>query len=270
MRIAMTGATGKLGGLIAKELLERIPASDLIVSARQPNAAAALAERGVEVRKGDFDEPVTLADSFTGATKLLLISSSHRDDAVRFRQHQAAIAAAHQAGVKEIVYTSIAFPEKGRLPLHRLHLATEEAIRASGIAYTFLRNAYYTELLHSLRLQEAVDSGILTSPPGEWTLTIASRIDLAQAAATVLTEDGHVNQTYELTAPHAWDLTDLAKALSEVTGIQIVHQVDAAEKNEIYGLLAYSDTRTVSPDLARLAKRPLRTLVDEVRGILGE
>lgn len=268
MRIAMTGATGKLGRLIVNELLHVMPASQLIASVRNLEAAAPLNVQGIEVRYGEYNDPESLAPSFAGADKLLLISSSHPDDTIRLQQHTAAIQAALKAGVKQIVYTSIAFAEKGRLPLHRLHLETERAIRESGISFTFLRNAYYTELLSSLRLREAVSSGILTSPNGEWKFNIASRIDLASAAATVLTEHEHANRTYELTAPRAIGMKKLARMLAKVSGRNVTYQMDEAVKNEIYGLLAYSDMGSVTPDLKRLTRRPLRKMEEELEAIL--
>ncbi|NBD25781.1 NmrA family NAD(P)-binding protein [Paenibacillus glycinis] len=269
MRIVLTGATGNLGGLVLQQLLYRVPASSLAVSVRKPEAAAEWQRQGIEIRHGDYDVPDSLGAAFRGATKLLLISSPHQDDAVRLRQHAGAIAAAKQAGVRHLVYTSIVRPEQGRLPLHRLHLQTEQLIRESKIPSTILRNAYYMDVVKFLGVREAAASGELWSPPGEWTFNTAAREDLAAAAATVLTEEGHDGRTYELTAPRVWKPEDLARAVAASTGRRVVHRTNPDLTNPVYRMLALADMRFTSEDLARLAGRPLRTMRDEVRTMFG-
>jgi len=267
MKIVITGATGNLGRFVVRQLLYRIAAEQIILSVRKPEAAEAWGREGVEVRYGDYDAPESLVSAFYGAAKLLLISSPHADDAVRLRQHAAAIDAAQRVGIRHLVYTSIAYAEKGRLPLHRLHLETEQLIRRSKLQFTILRNAYYNDIIKFLGVREAVTSGVLLSPPGDWLFNTASREDLAKAAAVVLSEEGHADRVYELTAPRAWKLEELARALTDVTGRRVVHRTDPAMASDIYRMLPLSDMVSVSPDLARLAGRPLRSLHDEVRGI---
>ncbi|MEK8132116.1 NmrA family NAD(P)-binding protein [Paenibacillus filicis] len=268
MKIVITGATGNLGKLVVRQLIDRKLGGQLIVSVRKPEAAEHWKKEGVEVRYGDYDVPASLVSSFEGAGKLLLISSPHRDDVVRLRQHQAALEAAREAGVRHIAYTSMAYADKGKLPLHRLHLDTEEAIRRSGIPYTMLRNSLYMDLLRFLGLREAMAGGLLLSPPGEWSFNIAAREDLAAAAAAVLREEGHENRSYELTAPRTWNLADLARVLSELSGRKVVRQTDAALNSPLYSSLTLSDLKSVSPDLERLAGYPLSSLQDEVRKLL--
>lgn len=266
MIIVMTGATGKLGGLILRQLSYRCRAEDMIVSSRRTQAAEL---GGVEVRYGDYDVPESLAASFRGASKLMMVSSPVMDETVRLRQHLAVIEAAREAGVSRIVYTSIFAPEMGRLPLHKLHLATEQAIKESGIPYTLLRNGYYMDIAKMLGVREAAAGGVLLSPPGSWRFNTVSREDLALAAATVLTESGHENRTYELVPPRTWNLDDLARAVSEATGRQVVHRADPAYRNPVYEMLPYSDMGFVSEDLVRLVGQPLRTIADEVREMFG-
>ncbi|MFB9273772.1 SDR family oxidoreductase [Cohnella cellulosilytica] len=269
MKIALTGSTGKLGGMILKRLLLRCRAQDLIVSVRRPEAAEDWRASGISVRYGDYDAPESLEPSFRGADKLMMVSSPSTDETVRLRQHLSVIEAARQAGVGHIVYTSIFAPEKGKLPVHELHRNTEQAIRESGIPYTFLRNAYYTDIVHFLGIREAAASGILLSPPGHWSFNTASREDLASAAAAVLTEEGHEGRTYELTPPRTWNLAELARALTEATGRKVVHRKDPDYHNGIYRMLPYSDMNVVSDDLSRLVGRPLRSVADEVRELFG-
>lgn len=266
MKIVLTGATGKLGGLILRQLSYRYRTEDIIVSSRRPQAAEL---RGVEARYGDYDAPESLAASFRGASQLMMVSSPVMDETVRLRQHLAVIDAAREAGVSHISYTSIFAPEKGRLPLHKLHLATEQAIKESGISYTILRNGYYMDIARMLGVREAAVGGELLSPPGSWRFNTVSREDLALAAAIVLTEDGHENRTYELVPPRTWGLDDLARAVSEATGRKVVHRADPAYRNSVYDMLPYSDMGFVSEDLVRLIGQPLRTIEDEVRKMFG-
>ncbi|MCC3376275.1 NAD(P)H-binding protein [Cohnella sp. REN36] len=269
MKIAMTGATGHLGRLVAQALVRAGGAAQTSAIVRQPEKAANLAEAGVEVRYGDYDAPASLAEALRDVSALLFISSPERDDTIRLRQHRDVIGAAQAAGVRRIVYTSIAYAERGRLPLHRLHLGTEQAIRESGLAYTILRNAGYLDIVRFLGVREAAASGVLVSPPGDWTFNNAAREDLARATAAVLTEDGHEGRTYELTAPRVWRPRDLARAISAASGRRVVHRADPDMHGDIYRMLPLSETRLVSPDLERLAGGPLRTMRDEVNRIFG-
>lgn len=256
MKIVMTGATGHLGSLVLKELLRRVPAERIAIVARRP--AEFQNENGIEVRYGDYDDASSLPGAFRGADRLLFISSPERDEEVRLRQHRTVVAAAKEAGAGRIVYTGIAFPEKGRLPLHALHIKTEQLIRESGLSYTILRNAFYMDLVEMLGWRTAIAGGVLLSPPGPWTFNTAAREDLAAAAAVVLAEDDHRGRVYELTASRAWDLKELARALSELSGRRIEHRTDPAMNGGAYAMLPFSDTASVSSDLETLiGTRPL-------------
>ncbi|CAI6086290.1 NAD(P)H-binding protein [Cohnella sp. JJ-181] len=260
MKIVMTGATGHLGSLVLGELLRRVPAARIAIVTRRPEEAEEWRGRGVEVRYGDYDVPASLPGAFGGADRLLFISSPLRDEEARLRQHRAAVEAAAEAKVGRIVYTSVAYAERGRLPLHELHLATERLIRESGLAYTILRNAYYMDIVEMLGWREALAAGVLPSPPGDWIFNTAAREDLAAAAAAVLTESGHDGQVYELTASSPWRLGDLARALTERSGRPVVHRADPGMQGMVYALLPLSETAAVSPDLRRLVGAPLRGL----------
>ncbi len=144
MKILVTGATGKLGTKVVESLLKTVPASELAVSVRNPEKAEALRARGVEVRHGDFDQPETLTSAFAGIDRLLIISADG-DNETRIRQHTNAVAAAEQAKVQFIAYTSIANATETTMFLAPPHRATEEAILKTGIPYSFLRNNWYLE-----------------------------------------------------------------------------------------------------------------------------
>ncbi len=264
MKIAVTGATGNLGKHILAQLLKVEPAQNIVASLRRPEAGEVWRAQGVEVRYGDYDDPASLESSFYGASKLLLISSPLQNDEVRLQQHLHAIEAAQKVSVEHLLYTSIARPEQGKLPLHQMHLQTEQAIKESGIPYTLLRNAYYMDLLKLLGVREAAVTGELCTPPGDWAFNTAAREDLAAAAVTLLTGKGHENKTYELTAPETWTMENLAQVLSEVTGQPIACRIDPHLSNPVFQMLTLADMTYVSPDLARLAGSPLRSIKDEL------
>src|SRR4051794_8742979 len=130
--IVVTGANGKLGRAIVERLLERVPASRVGVSVRDVSGAAELAERGVRVRAGDFDDPAALAAAFEGASQVLVVSVDGLGEAA-VRRHRAAIAAAHGAGAR-VLYTSHQNASPGS-PFAAApdHAATEAALRASDV-----------------------------------------------------------------------------------------------------------------------------------------
>src|SRR4051812_7863701 len=165
MTIAITGASGHLGRLTADAVLDRVNPSELILVTRSPDTLAAYADRGVQVRQGDFADADSLREAFAGAAKLLLISLDKIGERVPLQL--AAIGAAAAAGVRSVAYTSIVNPSHSNpaaaAPDHR---ATEEALRVSGLAWTFLRNSIYADML--LRGAEpALASGALVTNEGE-------------------------------------------------------------------------------------------------------
>lgn len=196
MKILVTGATGKLGSKVVQFLLKKIPTSEIAVSVRDTAKAESLSATGIEVRKGDFDDPVSLVETFKGIDKLLIISTDG-DTETRIRQHNNAVQAAVKANVKHIIYTSLANAQKSTLFLAAVHKATEDAILATGIPYTFLRNNWYLENESSSIKSVLTGAPWLTSA-GEGKVGWALQQDYAEAAAAVLAEDGHENKIYEL------------------------------------------------------------------------
>ncbi|NQX71455.1 SDR family oxidoreductase [Paenibacillus alba] len=224
MKILVTGATGQLGSKVVEALLASAPAEQLAISVRDTDKASDLRALGVDVRHGDFDQPATLAEAFQGVDRLLIVSTQG-DNETRIRQHLAAVSAAKQAGVGFIAYTSVTNAEETELFLAPVHRATEEAIRGTGIPYSFLRNNWYIEN------EVGTIQGILAGAPlvtsaGQGKVGWASRGDYAQAAANVLLGSGHENTIYELSGvPITY--ADLAGIVSEVLGREIpVQQVD--------------------------------------------
>jgi NAD(P)H dehydrogenase (quinone) len=216
MSIAITGASGQLGRLTAEALLEKIAPSDVVLVTRSPDAIADLAERGAAVRTGDFDDPASLAEAFAGVERLLLISASVIG--ARVHQHRAAIDAAVAAGVRSVAYTGIGNPSHSNPgAAARDHRETEEALIASGLAWTFLRNGIYAESLLN-GAGAVVASGRLITNAGEGRTAYVARVDCAAAAAAVLTGDGHDRKAYDITSPDALNPADVAVLFTELGG----------------------------------------------------
>ena len=226
MKMLVTGATGKLGSKVVETLLKSVSASELAVSVRNPEKAEGLKSRGVEVRQGDFDHPETLVSAFSGIDRLLIISADG-DNATRIRQHTNAVAAAKQASVKFIAYTSLGNAKESSLFLAPVHRTTEDAIIKTGIPYSFLRNNWYLE--NEIGSIQGVLSGapwITSASTGKvgWAL----QKDYAEAAAAVLSGSGHDNTIYELSGTPMTQEA-LATALGKVLGKEVpVQQVDDA------------------------------------------
>ncbi|KRF04489.1 hypothetical protein ASG89_21830 [Paenibacillus sp. Soil766] len=224
-KIIVSAATGELGKLVVKHLLARVPASEIAVSVRHIEKAAEIADLGIEVRYGDWDVPASLEQAYADASKLLLISSPQDESISRVRKHVSAIEAAKKAGVPHIVYTSFAFADVDAFaPLANVHLATEFALKASGIPTTILRNTWYQELYMNPSLQAYIDSGSIINSADTGKINTATRDDLALAAATVLAEDGHQDQVYELASSESWSYVQLADILSHVSGKKVTYQ----------------------------------------------
>lgn len=231
MKILVTGATGKLGNKVVEALLKTVQASDLAVSVRNPEKAEALKVRGVEVRHGDFDLPETLEAAFAGIDRLLIISADG-DNETRIRQHANAVAAAQRAGVKFIAYTSLVNATESQNLFAPTHKATEAAIINTGIPYSFLRNNWYLE--NEIPSIQGVQGGApWVTSAGAGKVGWAPQQDYAEAAAAVLTGDGHENSVYELSG-QLLTQEEIAAALGEVIGKEVtVQQVDDATYAEI-------------------------------------
>lgn len=218
--IVVTAATGKLGVHVIDQLLAKVPASQVAVVVRKPEKAKAFADRGVLVRQADYAQPESLATAFGPGDKVLLISGNEVGQ--RLPQHQAVIAAAKQAGVALLAYTSILRADASTLALAGEHKATEEAIRASGIPYVFLRNGWYLEN-YTENLASALEHGALIGSAGEGRIAAASRTDFAAAAVAVLTGEGPLNVAYELAGDEAFTMKELAAAVAQRSGKAVAY-----------------------------------------------
>jgi NAD(P)H dehydrogenase (quinone) len=174
----------------------------------------------IESREFDYSNVSTLAKSLIGIDHLLFISGSEIGQ--RKQQHQNVIDAAKESGVKWIVYTSLLHADTSSLSLAEEHLATEHALKESGIEYTILRNGWYTEnYLGSIA--GAIASGTLIGSAGKGKISSAARMDYAEAAAVVLSSQGHLGKVYELAGDSYYTLADLAAEVSLHVGKELVY-----------------------------------------------
>ncbi|WP_421952964.1 SDR family oxidoreductase [Pelagibacterium sp.] len=215
--ISITGASGQLGRQIVSALIQRGFGSAIVAGTRNPEKIGDLAEGGIRTVTADFDRPETMRTAFSGADVALIICGTAPVEA-RVKQHRAAIDAASDAGVGRVVYTSFINPKRESLfPYAAVHEDSEHYLMDSGVPYTILRNNHFVENLDNA-LMGAWKTGSLTLPGASGKVGYIFRRDVAEATATVLTQPGHANRTYELTGPEALDLHEIAGLASQVWG----------------------------------------------------
>lgn len=222
--LIVTGAGGHLGRRVIELLLQNPTGAHIIATTRAPEKLADLAARGVELRAADFDKPETLASAFTGGDRLLLIST----DVVgqgdrRLNQHRNAVAAAQAAGVKHVVYTSLTRPEPGTpITLAPDHHGTEQALAASTLDWTVLRNNVYADgLLGSL--PRAVATGQWMAAAADGRTAFVTREDCARAAAAALAADRAGRTVLDITGPAAVSHAEIAAIAAELTGKPVAY-----------------------------------------------
>jgi NAD(P)H dehydrogenase (quinone) len=224
MSLIVTGASGKFGRMVTALLLERVPASELILVTRNPVSLAEMAARGAQVRAGDFDKPETLPAAFAGGERMLLISTLSVGR--RAEQHIRAINAAVAAGVRHIAYTSSggAHPDNPAIVIPD-HLGTERALRACGVVFTILRDSLYIEAPLYQIAPRALHSGAWVTSSGEGRVPFVAKKDCVAAAAAVLTTRGHEGKTYEITGPDLLSFRNVAQLASEIDGRPIEYVI---------------------------------------------
>lgn len=213
--IAVSGATGQLGQLILNRLKNQIPAASLVALARDPAKAQAL---GVQARLADYNRTETLVPALQGVDTLMFVSGNELGQ--RIAQHQRLIDAARDAGVKRIVYTSLLRADTSPLSVAREHPESEAHLRASGLAYTILRNGWYHEN-YTGSIPAALARQAFYGCAGKGRISSAARADYADAAVAVLLGEGHDGKTYELAGDSSYTLDELAAEISRQSGQNI-------------------------------------------------
>jgi NAD(P)H dehydrogenase (quinone) len=265
----ITGVTGKLGRVAVEDLLTRVPADEVAVVARDPRKAADLAERGVDVRHGDYEDPASLKAAFAGADVLLFVSSPDVTPGARPRQHGNVIDAAVAAGVGRVVYTSAIGAEDGQGFLAD-HTVTEKLLRDSGLTYTLLRNTFYTDVFVNPGLGAAIEAGELLGADGGQPIASATIADLGLAASIVVSGDGQA-AVYELRG-RPWTWAELAQTLSEVSGKPVAYRAVSVDElgpaGFVHPLIASGLFAEPTDDLEKLIGRTPTGLREVVEATL--
>jgi NAD(P)H dehydrogenase (quinone) len=221
--ILITGATGNFGKATIDFLLKKnIPAGNIAALVRDTSKAEDLKNRGINIRVGDYDNYAGLVDAFNGIDKLLMISSN--DLVKRGKQHENVVKAAKEAGVIHIIFTSFERNnETETSPIFMLattYIETEKLIKSSGITYTIMRNSLYAEVLPMFMGEKVLETGIFL-PAGDGKTAFTTRLNMAEAAANILTSDGHNNKEYVIANESNYSFNDVTSLLSEISGKQI-------------------------------------------------
>jgi len=272
--IAVTGATGGVGGRVARALASQGQALRLVV-----RDAARAPDLGAEVAEAQYRDGAAMRAAFEGAETVYLVSASESAD--RVAEHISAVDAAAAAGVERIVYVSF----MGAAPdcvftFARDHAATEERIRSTGLAHVFLRSCMYAEYVPLFASAE----GVIQGPAGDGRAAFVSRDDVADVAAAVLAAPAqHDGRTYDVTGPEALNLDEAAAILSEAAGRAVVYERETLEQAresrrpsgapdwEIegwvtsYAALPAGDLEPPSGTVQQILDRPPRSLADVLR-----
>jgi uncharacterized protein YbjT (DUF2867 family) len=283
--IAVTGATGALGGRVAERVAAGAEAADATLRLVVRDAARAPALPGAEVTAfpGGYADPEGLRDALTGVHTLYLVSAAEAED--RLQQHLAAVGAAAAAGVQRIVYTSFlgASPD-AVFTLVRQHWATERALADTGVRWTALRHAMYADFVPFFAVPDG-DGAVIAAPAGDGRTSFVSRDDCADVGAAVLLDDSPAfdGQALDVTGPEAVSLAEAAAVLGDVIGRPVRYEHQTVEEAwatrrpsghpdwEIEGwvtsylAIAAGELATVSDVVPRLAGHPARTVAAHLR-----
>ncbi|AUD05817.1 SDR family oxidoreductase [Spirosoma pollinicola] len=215
--ILVTGATGQLGSATFVFLLKKLPASQLAALVRDERKAADLAEKGVTIRVGSYDDKASLDRAMQGIDKVLLIAGTDEDK--RVQQHMNVVDAAKKAHVQLVAYTSRALKDRHTLAnrLMEGHFLTEDYLIASGLNYALFRNILYMDAIPQFVGPNVFETGIHL-PAGLGKVAFALRNDMAEAMATVLAGADVDSTIYTLTGSKGYSFADVALALAELSG----------------------------------------------------
>ena len=206
--IGVTGATGRLGGHVARRLAAGGAQQRLVVrdATRAPDLP------GADVRTASYADARALEHAFAGVDVLLLVSAS--EDADRVTQHRTAVEAAAAAGVRRVVYTSfLGASQDCTFTFGRDHAATERALERSGLEWTVLRNSFYLDVV-----PDFVVDGALRGPAGDGRVGAVAREDAADVALAALLDEAHSGRTYDVTGPAAFTFAEAAEELTRAGG----------------------------------------------------
>jgi NAD(P)H dehydrogenase (quinone) len=271
--IAITGSTGHVGGRVAAELSRRaLGGSELVLLVRDASRAPKIDSSRVVV--AEYHDSAASVTALAGVDVLFMVSAS--ESKTRREQHRTFIAAAAEAGVKHIVYTSFVGADPDAIfTLGRDHADAEVAIRSSGMTFTILRDNFYSDLLPYY----ADEHGVINGPAGEGAVAAVARADVAGVAVEVLADPtAHENATYELTGPEALTLAEVATRAGAVIGKTLMYHAETVDEAyasrahygveqwqldawvSTYTAIADGETAAVTSDVERLTGHPARTI----------
>ncbi|MGF7236490.1 MAG: NmrA family NAD(P)-binding protein [Frankia sp.] len=257
--ILVTGVSGALGGLVL-EGLSAVDGLEVVAGTRSGD--------GTTARRIDFDDPTTLTEGFRGVDVLMFISAGYAEDDVVLARHEAVADAATTAGVRHVIYTSLA--GSGDLTTLALtHRWTEARLAAAPFDVTILRNGLYAEVpvgLATAGAGSAAATGIFAAAFGEGRVSVVTKADLADVAVRVATEtqrdleaqrdlktegrSRHADKTYELEGVAAIGGQDIAEVLTTALGRTVEYQTvslyDTRKALEGSGLEPYQVTHSIS------------------------
>jgi uncharacterized protein YbjT (DUF2867 family) len=277
--IAVSAATGRLGGRIARRLAAAGIPQRLVV--RDPARAPQLP--GATVARAHYGDGAAMRHALEGVDTVLMVSASESPD--RVDRHRTFVDAAVAAGVWHLVYTSFvgAAPD-AVFTLARDHWATEEYVRASGLQFTFLRDCLYADFLPFMISAD----GVIRGPARDGRVAVVAQDDVADVAVAVLrSPPAHVRCTYELTGPEALNFAEIAAVITAVTGRPVSYYDEALDEAyasragygapdwqleawvSTYTSVAAGEMATVSPAVELVTGHPATSLAQVLAAGLG-
>ncbi|MFE0023894.1 NAD(P)H-binding protein [Amycolatopsis sp. NPDC059021] len=275
--ILVFGATGAFGRHVLDALVARgVSPATITAAGRNRARLGELESAGFGTAAVELSDSAGVEELVARHSDIVLISGRDPD---RLAQHESVIEAAKNANVRHVYYTSGVRAEDDRFEINADHRATENALVASGVTYTILRNTWYIEN-YIQALAGPRFTGVLAAATGDAVVAAAGRKDLAEALAVVVTTDGHDNVTYSLSGDTNFTYADIAEAMSVVLGREVTYQpvtpeelqtalVDSGMDGELAGFLVSLDETIaagvfarVGDDLSRLLGRPTTGLVE--------
>jgi uncharacterized protein YbjT (DUF2867 family) len=272
--IAVTGATGAVGGRVARALSSAGVQQRLVVrdAARAPDLP------GAGVRTASYGDAKALKHAFHGVGTLFFASAS--EDAHRIDQHRSVVEAAAAAGVERVVYTSfLGAAADCTFTFARDHFATEQMLTDARFRTTFLRDSFYSDIL-----PEFVVDGALRGPGGQGRVGAVARADVAEVAVAALLDDTHDGRSYDLTGPQALTFAEIAETISRVQGREVAYVEETLEEAyaaragfgaprwmvdgwvSTYTAIARGELDVVSDAVETVTGHPARSLEDVLEG----
>ncbi len=266
--ILVTGASGHLGKATIDFLLKKVPANQISALVRNEAKAAEFTEKGIAVHIGDYTDYDSMVKAFAGTDKLFLISSSDLGGD-RSVQHINAIKAAKAAGVQHIVYTGFDLKDPDHSALAELedaHKKTAVYLKTSGLRYTVLDNNLYADVLPQFLGEKVLETGVFF-PAGSGKVPFATRMDMAEASATLLASDAYQENAYPFASDEVYSFDDIAKILSELSGKEVPY-LNPSKETFITQMMGFGVPETAAGFMAAFGEAIANDELDTNRTVL--